>query len=146
MRQQRAEVLLSFFKRHRADGFAIEVEEIEQEEDQSIAVTGVRCVLDQAERGRAVGPDTAELAIEISLPGWERRNRRGDRRVFMHPVEAGAGQQADGALVQPGMHPVAVEFDFMQPVRSLRRVIDQLGELRFHPGQERRRFRAQPSC
>jgi hypothetical protein len=69
MRQERAEALFPLFKRHRADGFAIEMEEIEQEEDQSIAVTSVRCVLDQVERGRAVGPDATELAIEIGLPG-----------------------------------------------------------------------------
>src|SRR6267378_3306170 len=87
LRQQRPEALLPFFERHRADGFAIEVEEIEQEEDQSIAVTGVRCVLDQAERRRAVGADAAEFAIEIGLPGGKRRYGRSDRRVFMSPVE-----------------------------------------------------------
>jgi hypothetical protein len=68
-RQQNAKALLPLLKRPRAKGFAIEVEEIEQEEDERIAVAGVRCVLDEAERGRAVGPDAAELSVEIGLPG-----------------------------------------------------------------------------
>jgi len=64
------------------------MEEIEQEKDESAAVTGVRCVLDQAERGDA-GPDAAQFAVEIGLarglPRRERRDRGSDRRVFMRP-------------------------------------------------------------
>jgi riboflavin synthase len=52
------------------------MEKIEQEKDERLAVPGVRCVLDQAEGGRAVRPDAAQLAIEIGLPGGERRDRR----------------------------------------------------------------------
>src|SRR5215472_4685069 len=80
------------------------------------AVARVRGVLDQAERGGAVGPDAAQLAVKIGLSRREQRYRCGDRRVFMRPVKPGAGQQPDGTPVQPGMHPVAVEFDFMEPV------------------------------
>jgi hypothetical protein len=40
------------------------------------------------------------------------------------------------------MHPVPVEFNFVQPVRPVRRPVDQLGELRFDPTRERRRFGA----
>jgi hypothetical protein len=43
------------------------VEEIEQEKDESAAVTRVRGVLDQAERGGAIRPDAAQLAVEIGL-------------------------------------------------------------------------------
>src|SRR6266550_2378441 len=60
---------VSGLKRPRAKGFAVEVEEIEQEKNESAAVTCVRCVLDQAERGRAVGPHTAQLPVEIALSG-----------------------------------------------------------------------------
>jgi hypothetical protein len=49
------------------DRFVIEVEEIEQEEDKKAAVTRVRGILDQAERGGAIRPDAAQLAIEIGL-------------------------------------------------------------------------------
>ena len=64
----------------------------------------------------------------------------------MRPVEAGAGQQPDRATVQPRMHPIAVEFDFVQPFRSVRRLVDEFGELRFDPTGERRRLGAPPSA
>ena len=38
---QNAQALLPLLKRQRVDGFAIEVEEIEQEKDESTAVTGL---------------------------------------------------------------------------------------------------------
>jgi hypothetical protein len=139
MRQQFAEVLLLLGKRPRADGFAIEVQKVEQEKDQGFGVALVGRGLDQAERSRAVGPHTAQFPIEIGLSGRERRNRRGDRRVLMRPVEPGAGQQPDRATV------LAVEFDFVQPLRPFGRVVDQFGELRFDPAGERRRFGAPTS-
>src|SRR5438045_2938542 len=37
----------------------------------------------------------------------------------MCPVEPGAGQQPDRAAAQPGVHPVAVELDFMEPLRPI---------------------------
>ena len=54
-RKQVAKTLLSIPKRQSVNGFAIEVEQIEQEKHQSIAVAAVRCVLDQAEGGGAIG-------------------------------------------------------------------------------------------
>jgi hypothetical protein len=78
IRQQPAQAFLAFHKRHRSDRFAIEVEEIEQEKDESAAVTGVRCVLNQAEGRGSVGANAAQLPVEIGLPGRERRNRRRD--------------------------------------------------------------------
>ena len=63
----------------------------------------------------------------------------------MRPVEPGAGQEPDRATVQPGMHPIAVEFDFVEPLRPFRRLVDEFGELRFDPTGERRRFGAPTS-
>lgn len=100
--QQFAEAFLPLRQRPHADGFAIEVEEIEQEKDEGVAFTGVRCVLDQAERGCAVGADAAQLPVEIGLFGGERCNRRSDACVFIRPVKPGPGQQPDRAAVQPG--------------------------------------------
>jgi len=56
----------------------------------------------------------------------ERCDRRCDRLVFMRPVEAGAGQQPNRAPVQPGMQAVPVVFDFVQPFRSFRGLVDEL--------------------
>jgi hypothetical protein len=85
------------------------------------------------ERGDAVRKDPAQFAVEIGLARAKRRHGFGDRRIFMGPVEPGAGQQLDRAAVEPRMHAVAVELDFVQPVVAVRRRVDQLGELRHDP-------------
>jgi hypothetical protein len=113
------------------------VEKIEQEEDESAALTSVRCILDQAERRGAVVPDAAQLAVEIGLPRREQCHGRCDRRLFTRPVEPSPGQQSHLASVQPGMHPVTVEFDFMEPLGPVRWRVDQFGELGFQPFRER---------
>ena len=93
-------------------------------------VAGVRCSLDQAERGGAVGADAAQLAVEIGLPRRQRRQRRGDRRVFVASSRARCGSAAAPRRVEPRMHAVAVELDFVQPIVALRRRSDQLRQLR----------------
>jgi hypothetical protein len=40
------------------------------------------------------------------------------------------------------MHPIAVEFDFVQPAQPFRRPVDEFGELWFDPARERRRLGA----
>jgi hypothetical protein len=89
--QQEAQGFLPLRKLQRGNRFAIEVEEIEQEKDESAAVASIRCVLDQAKRRGAIGPDSAQLAVEIGMSRRKRRDRRSNRRVFMSPVESGAG-------------------------------------------------------
>jgi len=42
----------------------------------------------------------------------------------------GSRHQPHVAAVEPCMHAVAVEFDFMQPLIAFRRGVDQLGQLR----------------
>ena len=83
--------------------------------------------------GRVAG---IRFAIEIGLARAERRHGLGDRRILVRPVEARAGQQLDGAAVEPRVHPVAVEFDFVQPVVAFRRGVDQLRELRRNPHRQ----------
>jgi hypothetical protein len=87
------------------------VEKIEQEEDESSGVPAVGRQLDDAERSNAVGAYAAELAVEIGLAGIERCYGLGDRRIFMRPVEPGAGQQLDRPAVEPRVHAIAVVFD-----------------------------------
>jgi predicted transcriptional regulator len=72
LRQQGAKALLPLVERLQANRFAVEVEQVEQEKDERPGVARVGRGLDQAERGRAVGTDAAELAIEIGLPGVKR--------------------------------------------------------------------------
>ena len=65
------------------------MQKIEQEEDQRGRVGAIRGELDDVEGGDPVGPDAAELAIEISLARVERRDRLGDRRIFVGPDPMG---------------------------------------------------------
>jgi hypothetical protein len=97
----------------------------------------------QARVSKAVSqPASAAITAASSV---ERRHGRRDGRVFLGPVEPGAGQEAYHAAIKARMHPVAVEFDFVQPLRPFGRLVDQSGELRFDPGGERSRFGAPPS-
>src|SRR5207244_2090999 len=61
------EALLSLTQRRRADHLAIEVEEVEQEEDEGAGVAKVRSCLNDAKRGLPVRTNAAELPIEIRL-------------------------------------------------------------------------------
>jgi hypothetical protein len=45
----------------------------------------------------------------------------------------GSRHQPHVAAVEPCMHAVAVELDFMQPLVAFRRGVDQLGQLRRDP-------------
>jgi hypothetical protein len=53
------EPLLSLLKRPQAHRLAVEVEEIEQEKDERIALAGIRRVLDQAEMPRTASASTS---------------------------------------------------------------------------------------
>jgi len=50
------------------------------------------------------GAYAAQFAVEIDLLRADRCHGRRDRRIFVGPVEAGAGEQSHGAAVEPGMH------------------------------------------
>jgi hypothetical protein len=51
--------ILSLSYRRRTDHLAIEVEEVEQEEDESVGVARIRSRLDQAERGLHISGNAA---------------------------------------------------------------------------------------
>jgi hypothetical protein len=51
----------------------------------------------------------------------------------VRPVEPGAREQPHVAAIEARMHAVAVELDFVQPLISFRRGVDQPGELRGDP-------------
>src|SRR5580700_808630 len=73
VRQKLPKALLPLVDRLRADSLAVEMEKVKQEEDKRLVIPRVRCVLDQIEGGGAVGPDAAQLPVEIGLLGRERR-------------------------------------------------------------------------
>ena len=71
---------------------AVEVK-IEQEEDEGGGVAAVGSQLDDAEGGDAIRAHATELAIKIGLARINRCQGLGNRRIFMRPVEPGAGKQ-----------------------------------------------------
>jgi hypothetical protein len=71
----------------------------------------LRLALDQRPRADIV-------AVEIGAARAGCRYGGGDRRIFMGPVELGAGEELDRAAIEARMHAVAVEFDFVQPIRA----------------------------
>jgi hypothetical protein len=133
VRQQTRKTFLACGEGPGAEILAVEIEQIEEEEDQRGGVPVVRSELDDVERGNAVGSDAAQFAITIGLAGAKLRHSPGNRRIFVGPVEAGARQQLDRTMIDPGVHAVAVVFDFMGPVVAFRRSVDGLRELRADP-------------
>ena len=65
--QQRRKARFALDQRPDADILAIEMQKVEDEEHQPSRIAGVRCRLDHAEGGDAVGEDPAQLAVDIGL-------------------------------------------------------------------------------
>jgi hypothetical protein len=86
--------------------------------------------LDMGEARQAGLVDTAELAVEISGLYVQVPERRDDAWIFAGPEEPGSGQQLRMAVVDARGHAKAVQFDFMQPLRPRRWLLDWLGKLR----------------
>ena len=145
MCEQGAEPLLAVDQRPGAEILAVEMQQIEQIEDEGGGVAGIGGGLNDAEGGDAARADAAQFAVEIGLLRAERGDGFGGRRIFVRPVEPGAGQQLDRAVVEPRMHAVAVIFDFVQPVVAFRRGVDQLGQLWPDPLRQRDRLAAPPA-
>jgi hypothetical protein len=52
---------------------------------------------------------------------------------FGGPIEARSGEQLDATVIQPGVHSVAIELDFVRPFRSRGRHLNEARELRLDP-------------
>ena len=61
----------------------------------------------------------------------------GDGGVLRGPVVAATGQDIDAAGIEPGMHSIAVHFDLMEPVGTVRRGLDEHRELGLDPDRQR---------
>jgi hypothetical protein len=86
---------------------------------------------------RPSGEDAAEFAVQVGVLRRQPGDVLGDGGVFVGPGVAPAGQDLHVAGIKPGVHPVAVEFDFMQPVGAVRCGLDERRQLRLDPGWER---------
>jgi hypothetical protein len=55
--------------------------------------------------------------------------RHGFPSVFAGPVEPGAGHELHAAMVDARGHTIAIELDFVDPLRPQWRLLDRLGKL-----------------
>jgi hypothetical protein len=135
--QHFAKALLPFDQRPGTDRLTIEVEEIEQKENERLGILLLARRLHDAEGGRAIGSHAAQLGVEIGGFDVQMGERLSDGRIFFGPVETGSRQQPYPPPLDPGVHAIAVELDFMQPVRAVRRFGHELRQLRLYPIRER---------
>jgi hypothetical protein len=115
------------------------VERVESEIDEPRGALAIGGRLHEAEGCRAIASDSAQLAIKVGSGDRQRFQRLGGRRVLVRPVEAGARRdELDAPAIDPRVHAVAVEFQFMGPALAFRRCGDEFRELRSDEGGERR--------
>ena len=70
------------------------------------------------EARQASGVHAAEFSVDIGGLHVEVCERSPGARIFVGPVEAGAGEQLYSAVIDARGHAIAVEFDLMKPLRA----------------------------
>ena len=69
---------------------------------------------------------------QANLPS-EGAQRSGDRRIFVRPVEPGAGQQPDLGAIDPGVHAISIALELVRPILAAWDFLHQLTELGLDP-------------
>ena len=101
---------------------AVQVQQVEQEEEQPVVAALGQCRLQVGEAGCAVRAQGDQLAVEQRrLHLRVARPAGGERRQPIGPVMAVAGHQPGLAALDPDQQAVAVELDLADPARALRR-------------------------
>jgi len=107
----------------------LEMQEIESviDEQRGALAIGRRLRLGEARQTSVV--DATEFAVGIGGLYVQVRECGDGARIFVCPVEPGAGEQLDVTVLDARSYSVAVEFDFVQPLRPRRRLLDRRGKL-----------------
>src|SRR5512147_643428 len=90
----------------------------------------VDMLLQRFERGEAGGKDEGDLAVEQRSVARKAYESLGDGRKAYGPVEPTPAEQRNLLAALPRDNAVAVIFDFMQPARAVRHLVDEGGKLR----------------
>ncbi|MER8931011.1 hypothetical protein NKI34_34415 [Mesorhizobium sp. M0700] len=133
VRKQAFQPRLAIFQRQLRNAFSVQEQKIESKEDKIARAALVHSGLKAAEGGDTVGPNGAQLPVDICFFHRQRTQRRYRRLIAMRPIEAGAGKQADVAAVDPCVHAVSVVLDFVKPVRAVGRFVDEARKLGLDP-------------
>src|SRR6516162_4766566 len=135
------EFFLALEQRHAGQVTSVAMEKVEYIIDETFTLTRFERGLERRKTGKTV------LVLDHDLAVDQRRARReggdGARNVgkFFGPIETLAGEQAHAAAIQPRLHAIAVEFDFVHPARAARRVLAQRRQRRGHELGQRRAAR-----
>src|SRR5260221_3954292 len=109
---------------------SVEMQKVEWIEHHPVVSTRFELLLEQREARDAVAAFRHNLAIDQSAFSWQFGDRVRDRGKFSGPVEALTREEFYPAAVQPGLDAVSVEFDLVQPVVAVRRLVTRRGETR----------------
>ena len=115
---------------------AVEVEQVEDEVDQSLALRIGQRVLQRLEAGPTAVIDDGDFAIEPRGLKAELADSLGDAIQRSGPLLAVSREHRHLALVDAAEHAVAVELDFMQPFIAGGNGVDQRGEHRRKRGRQ----------
>ena len=144
-----AQETFSITQGHALQVVAVEVEQVEDEVDQSLALRIGQRVLQCLEAGPTAFIDDGDFAIEPCGFEAELAHGLGDAIQRSGPFLAVSREHRHLALVDAAEHAVAVELDFMQPFIAGRNGVDQRGEHRRkrgrqlgYPGADNRRHAA----
>jgi hypothetical protein len=113
--ERAASRVLKVHSRRAGDVPAIDEQQIEQEEDER-SLAGVAGILDEVEGRPAIRQHAADFSVEVGGVGRQVDDGLRDAGVFLGPVVAPARQDLNFAGVEPGVHPIPVKFDLVQPV------------------------------
>src|SRR5215470_15380638 len=143
--QQRRQSGLPLHQRQSHQIFPVQKQQVEEEEDQR-PFAGVGRVLDQVKCRPAIGQHPTKFAVEIGVPRRKPSYRLCNGRVFIGPVITPPRQDLHSASVEPGVHPIPIELDLVQPVGAVRCFFNELGELRLDPSRRWGRFNLSAGC
>ena len=128
--EQPLEGALALDQRHRAQVVAVQMEEVEGEEDQLVRAPLGERVLQGGEARDAPLVLHHDLAVDQRLLAGQSSKASASTPVAVGPVEPGAGEQPHLAVVDARDGPIAVELDLVQPVVAVG-----------HPRRRRRQLR-----
>lgn len=112
--------LLQWNTRHIA---SVQMQDIENVIDEILRAARLKHVLERLETRDAVGFDGHHLAVEQRLLDWESAGCLSQLRKFLRPIMAISADEVRLGVVDSTQHPVAVEFDLVQPVISVGRYV-----------------------
>src|ERR1700674_5637888 len=123
-----AQEAFSITQGHPLQVVAVEVEQVEDEVDQALALRIGQRVLQRLEAVPTAVIDDGDFAIEPRRLKAELADSLGDAVQRSGPLLAVSREHRHLALVDAAEHAVAVEFDFMQPFIAGGNGVDQRAE------------------